>query len=578
MVLHLRTALAFALVAICPIAFGQKYAKTLWEHDLETNGEDDRHKFVVDIAGPDTIWVGEVWYFFGDRDIYVERLRPDGTVVWSNTFRKPQTAFHLVQAAEAGSNGNVVIMAKAASSDLTAEVGSSYFLRLDPDGNVLATGDYDLGHNYISGMEIGGNGNIFLVYGRNYNTYSLVKLDQQFGHLWTRHLGAYGTSIENVDAPHIMESGDILVAGATGYQGEPVRLDRYTSQGNNVFTRTFGDGERPKAFGSSAGNTYLSFYDTSGQADVARLLRLDAAGNTVWNHTDPDVKEAFIAQLSTGDLVVAGRTEPSIFDRSYKIARVTEDGATVWADHRPPGNADFTKVRGLTVGPDDIIYTIGSSGGMVTETWHVISHAANGTLLYDWLLMDFLGQVNLPFAWVAESGGVLTIGGDYGSTNIYELPELYVRKLQAESKWLPIVASVARGALVQGGVLGLGHDDGLLYIVENRPTIRGAAPISVEVGGFVGLGYPANEVEFSVISSGDSRMLQAVELWNWRTLAWERRTLRWTDTVESTSTTNGLVSDNIHPVTGAVAARINVWGNRFRYQVSVDQAAWYVRP
>jgi hypothetical protein len=136
----------------------------------------------------------------------------------------------------------------------------------------------------------------------------------------------------------------------------------------------------------------------------------------------------------------------------------------------------------------------------------------------------------------------------------------FVRRLQAELKVVSALATIRLGRLNSGNLVSLIDDDGNQYeickfLVPNQST----PPINVEFDSVVGADYPANNIEFKVVSSATTTGLQQnVELWNWTNGTWDSSNLQNMLLTEQSSLTAGVSGNHIQPATRQVRARVRV--------------------
>jgi hypothetical protein len=157
--------------------------------------------------------------------------------------------------------------------------------------------------------------------------------------VWTRtYGGAYNDGFRSVIAT---SDGGYLAVGYTySYGGDDanmfaVKIDAY---GNAAWQTTYGGAGRDYAFAACevAGDFVIVGYTTSlgaGKEDVY-VVRIDADGDTVWTRTyggsAPDEARAVCA-AGDGDVVVAGRTESfGAGNGDVYVLRVDAAGDTVW--------------------------------------------------------------------------------------------------------------------------------------------------------------------------------------------------------------------------------------------------------
>jgi hypothetical protein len=179
----------------------------------------------------------------------------------------------------------------------------------------------------------------------------LLKTDSQGDTLWTRTYG--GSEYEfRVSLDQTSDGGYVMIAttdsfGAGGYDIYLVRTD---SQGNVLWTRTYGGNEND--FGESVRQTYDGGFIIvaqthsfgAGLSDLY-LVKTDSEGDTLWTRTYGGIWSDWgesVEQTPDGGYIVAGGTHS--FDLQYSnvfLLKTDPSGDTIWTRAYGGGLADW---------------------------------------------------------------------------------------------------------------------------------------------------------------------------------------------------------------------------------------------
>jgi hypothetical protein len=224
----------------------------------------------------------------------------------------------------------------------------------------------------------------------------LMATDGNGDRLWSRTIG--GPQVEQPSTMRVCSNGDLLIAGTTtgegGYDGLLLRTD---GDGNVLWSRTYGGDdwdffhdvkELPDGGLLVAGESYS--YGEPGAN--AWLLRMDAAGDTLWTRTfgGSGGHEAHSAiQALDGGFVLAGSLLTTDRDRDVLVVKVDASGATEWI--RTHGGDSLDIARDILIAPNGGYSLVGStrSFSVWTEGYH-LKLFDDGTFHWDF----HWGQVN----------------------------------------------------------------------------------------------------------------------------------------------------------------------------------------
>ncbi|MBL8065085.1 MAG: hypothetical protein JNM34_04410 [Chthonomonadaceae bacterium] len=576
--LVLSLGLLSALLSIPSTSWSQKYAKTVWEG---INPEPTFCYTSVTLpASGDRVWVGtKLDQVSGDNELFATRIDVNGNVLWAHRYPTPGGYDIVVTPyAGVGTVGNTLVGATALN--LPLGLTQSVFYKIAPDGTLLASAaPAILGTETVSGIDVGPGGNIVYTATSTFGQSGLIaKLDTNLAPIWWYSVA----NSPNYSAPKILPNQDILFA-SNDDNTDDVRLVRLTSNGSTVYDVQIGgnatDESAIQVFGSSSGETYLLFYfDRFGPNEELRLRRVDGAGSGMWTVASPTVSYPVLSQIPSSDLVMVGQDGDEL-----RFSRITDTGNVVWSQN--VGYSGFKCYpNALTVSSDSLINCVGYIDSLANNdsASMATSLTPTGALLYKW--QGPIGNdISVESAWAVSplQGGGLLVGG---AEHVNGVQVGFVRRLQAELKVVSALATIRLGRLNSGNLVSLIDDDGNQYeickfLVPNQST----PPINVEFDSVVGADYPANNIEFKVVSSATTTGLQQnVELWNWTNGTWDSSNLQNMLLTEQSSLTAGVSGNHIQPATRQVRARVRVAVTGLvlssNWCVRLDQATWLVRP
>jgi hypothetical protein len=329
-------------------------------------------------------------YGTGLLDVYLVKTDADGYVEWSRTFGG--TDYDWAECVRQTSDGGYIVVG------LTMSYGAGFFdaymIKTDADGEEEWTRTFgDILYDGAYSVEQTGDGGYVLTgftvsYITGTSDVWLIRTDSNGDTLWTRTYG--GELDEGGNSVLRTYRGDLAIAGYTSSFGagyDDVYLIRTDSNGDTMFTRTYGEGDSSDAancvaqasggyilagytqrFGPPWQDAYLIRTDTYGQAQWIRnyggwnddcaesviegnyggfvvagwttsfgagssdiwLLRIDADGDTLWTRTfgGPDRDFAYcIDRTSEGDYILAGWTENfGALGSDFYLVKVEGDG------------------------------------------------------------------------------------------------------------------------------------------------------------------------------------------------------------------------------------------------------------
>jgi hypothetical protein len=203
----------------------------------------------------------------------------------------------------------------------------------------------------------------------------LIKVDQEGNELWSQTFGGpldeMATAWQLPDGGYIVggnivDPNDIVVddPGAAGYGGfagrSNIYLSRTDSQGNELWTRTFG-GENnimassalPTDDGGFVILATIMYYPEGG--DDIYLLKVDENGDEVWSYTwDQDSTSAYeVVETADGGYLISGSyatsDDPAHPGADYLFIKVDSEGHELWSSiFGDPDMIDYGHVLAAT--------------------------------------------------------------------------------------------------------------------------------------------------------------------------------------------------------------------------------------
>ena len=294
---------------------------------------------------------GDKTVHYGAFDFWVLRLDASGNKVWEATLGG--TGYEQLRGASPTPNGGVILVGNSASppsGNKTAPLlgqKNIWVVLLDGEGNKLWDKSFAEAYAEAAAVECTSDGG-FLVGGRIFSTTNLldiflVRLDASGNRLWERTFGT--ASPEGLSDLRKTSDDGFILAGAVNRDLWIIRID---TDGNKLWDRTFGGNEyggpsRVRALndggfilGLPKGSPAVGNYDYS-------VLRLDAAGNKVWEHdfggtlvdyfcdVQVTLDEGFVVAGHSTSEADGNKTAPRRGD-SYDLwlVRLDKDGNRIW--------------------------------------------------------------------------------------------------------------------------------------------------------------------------------------------------------------------------------------------------------
>jgi hypothetical protein len=234
-------------------------------------------------------------------------------------------------------------------------------LRIDNTGDVIVSGFASVGYTTIkysstgdslwtsifyaansggSSIEIDDSNNIYLA-GRDDYRIVLVKYNSAGVEQWYKHYSGPDNGITLTSRLRIDNAGFIYVPGSTDMQnGNRILLMKYNSNGDTIWTRTYGDSlyqSDIRAITSDAAcNIYLTGLISRESAPPKQItMKYDSSGTLLWaKKIDPNVSAAIlgveVAADKAGNVYTAGYGKLLGLQYDFLTTKYNPDGDSIW--------------------------------------------------------------------------------------------------------------------------------------------------------------------------------------------------------------------------------------------------------
>ena len=269
-------------------------------------------------------------------DVYVIRTDSNGDTIWTKTYGGDST--DIGYSIQQTSDGGFIITGSTNSfGDSNDDV---YLVRIDSIGDTLWTRTYggakmDKGSSVQETSDEG-----FIITGETLSfgvyqfTLYLIKTNSNGDTLWTKMYGEYITRGNSID---VMSNGDCIITGMTlptGSSYSDVYLIRIDSNGDTLWTKSFGGTDTDEGY--SVQQTNDGGFIIAGQVESIDiyLIRTDINGNQLWAKVfggDGSDLAYSAQQTSDGGFIVAGHLYRSNrINLDVYLIRTDSNGDTLW--------------------------------------------------------------------------------------------------------------------------------------------------------------------------------------------------------------------------------------------------------
>lgn len=288
----------------------------------------------------------------GKADMYLIKTDAEGNEEWSKAFGGPGWEY--------GSSVSQTLDEGYIVTGYTSSYGTGskdvYLIKTDAEGNeewskTFGGPGLDVGRSVVQTSDgdyiIAGYTESF---GAGEDDVYLIKTDTEGNEVWSKTFG--GPSSEMGNSVCETSDGGHIVAGATGSYGsgnQDVYLIKVDSEGNEMWSKTFGHGSDPIAYdwGNSVHETsdggYIIIGNNNAATNPARgqlmdfyVIKTDSKGNETWTTTLGrgrfyDYGNS-VCETSNGGYVVAGTTKSVKDNNDVYLAKVDSEGNVMWKE------------------------------------------------------------------------------------------------------------------------------------------------------------------------------------------------------------------------------------------------------
>ena len=275
--------------------------------------------------------------------------------------------------------------------------------------------DYDWG---TSGQQTTDGGYIITgstrSFGNGQSDVYLIKTDNNGDTLWTKTFGG----LEEDEGRSVQQTNDggYIITGIKGsdlFVGEDVWLIKTDSQGDSLWTKTFGDGEGRSVQQTSDGGYIITgrIYSLGNSLDLS-LIKTNNYGDSIWTKTfgglDQDVG-CSIQQTTDGGYIVTGRTQSlGNGDDDVWLIKTDGNGQEQWSQTFGGLYDDRgTSVQQTTDGGYIVTGITHSFGNGESDVW-LIKTDVNGTEQWNQTFGDVDYDVGESVQQTSDGGYIIT--------------------------------------------------------------------------------------------------------------------------------------------------------------------------
>jgi uncharacterized delta-60 repeat protein len=379
----------------------------------------------VAVASDGSVYVTGTTLSFGvgDRDAFLLKFAPDGSLEWQRTYGTARVTPFL----RADEFADGVAAGPDGSAYVTGQSGASIFVvKFDAFGNLVWQRLWGQNGDFVSGVEVSADGSVYVaggsfVRGAGHADVLLVKFTAAGDVLWAKTWG--GASTDSAHDLAIGSDGSIYVAGETNsfFWNDAILL-KFAADGSLVWAREWGSmGTTVPAFTiawgvGTAPDGSVCITGASGGigSESLMVVKFDAASAVLWQTlSGPPNSTAFdVAAGADGTLYVSGFTPDSFHTIDAIVFKFLENGrpreAIAW------GGADEENAPSVAVAPDGSI-AVGGWAGAPPYTSRRVHHRTrqpNAFLLApEGTVTSPTDVASIAVGLVTTPNGSLTFGG-----------------------------------------------------------------------------------------------------------------------------------------------------------------------
>jgi hypothetical protein len=330
------------IVLAAATSLAQPVPETLWTHTYGGN-TDDAGLCVQQTSDAGYVLAGRTLsYGAGDDDVYLVKTNSTGDTLWTNTYGggAHEEAWSVQQTVDGG-----YILAGWTAS-FGAGYADFYLIRTGSSGSLMWSRTYGgSSEDRATAVRQTGDGGYAIAgytqcYGAGYYDFYLIKTSSTGDTLWTRTYG--GSGGEFAYAMETTDDGGFALAGLTNSFGagfNDMYLVRTNGSGDTLWTRTYGGTGYEIA--NSVHQTDDGGFILAGETKISAaarsnffLVKTDAQGNQLWTRTfgeGSDDRAWSVHPCRDGGYVVAGMTQSYGANwGDFFLGKVNQQGDSLW--------------------------------------------------------------------------------------------------------------------------------------------------------------------------------------------------------------------------------------------------------
>lgn len=269
----------------------------------------------------------------GENDVWLMKVDAAGTVVWSRTFGGGFSDFSPVHAVMVNMPDGYIISGPQLTTPGNGIDQGTYFIRLNEDGNVIWSKNYEVG----GGMYLVANfvkNDVIYAGGSHTNDACFAKLDANTGNIisLTRYGGGDVEALYNIQ--ETPDGGYLLSDHTRSYNGDAVCwVMKVTEDGSVVWSKLYQIEQgniRGIAWNTQDGGFMIAPFYAPAPAEMhGIIIKADANGTVEWGAQYGNGREQFIKTIVTGDqgYFGVGRTFDNNGKEHIYVVKTAQDGS-----------------------------------------------------------------------------------------------------------------------------------------------------------------------------------------------------------------------------------------------------------
>jgi len=223
----------------------------------------------------------------------------------------------------------------------------------------------------------------------------LIKTNAIGDTLWTKKYGGYNDNIKPYAVKQTMDGGYIIIGSNTGYDNHDFWLIKTTSNGDTLWSKTYGGEEYDMALSVTETDDggFLLFGSTSSYTDSYRnswLVKTTSNGDSLWSKTYGGSQADFgfyITKSNDSGYILVGTSASfgnggTAYGTDIWLIKINDDGDSLWSKTYGGADDEFSKyVYENDNGDLTIIGNTRSYGSGENDLW-LVKTTSNGDSLW----------------------------------------------------------------------------------------------------------------------------------------------------------------------------------------------------